>query len=137
MQVKPSPAALSELQSQLNDMLDDSTSDDAASISQLMSPGPLTQQPSQSPQPALRQAPGLSPDASITGSPMQPSGSGTAQMRMQAGSPGLLQPGAAADAQDAQLKMQLQVWNACAALHVTPLHCRSSPQCVVHGSPLL
>lgn len=114
LQVKPGPEALSELQSQLNDMLDDSASDDAASLSQLTSPGPPAQQPSLLPSPILRQGPGVA-----TTDPSLSSGlTGPARTTFQADNAAKLQQGAASDAQAAKLKMQLQVWTSVPSLLV-------------------
>ena len=103
LQVKPSVAPLNELQSQLNDMLDDSASDDAASLSQFTSAGPFMQQPPFPTSPIMRQGAGVSasPSQRSMQDQLQPAVN-SAQSMQQANSTGQ-------DAQAAQLKAQLQV----------------------------
>lgn len=94
-QVRPGPAPLSELQSQLNDMLDDSASDDTASLSQ------LTFMQSQL-QPAMASAPNMQQGAALNAVPFPNS----MQVQLAASSPVMLLPN---PVQDLQLKTQLQV----------------------------
>lgn len=105
-QVRPGAAPLNELQSQLNDMLDDSASDDVASLSQFNVLQAPLQQPASTSSPIVRQATSLTA-ASLNNMQMQ-STSNSPQPTQQ-GSLGTPQQANEQNAQIAQLRAQLQV----------------------------
>ena len=127
-QVKPGAAPLSELQSQLNDMLDDSASDDTASLTQLATlAAPMFNVQPASP-PIMRQGTGV--DSGPTASSMQSPQQMNSPQMMQQDTSTVLQQAAVQESQTAGIRAQLQVHvrdllHAATSVLLLSVHCGS------------